>query len=227
MQKVMVLVIDGCNPAYLTKETAPLIFELLQTQGFYKTVQCAMPSVTNVNHACILSGKWPEDTKVVGNYFYNPVTKEEGFIEERGYMKAKTILQHYQEKNGTTAFFTVKGKVLGVYGDGVDIGISAQTPDTALLQHYGLGFPPAINSVEATEWIMNAAFQCIKKDSPDFVYCTTNDFVFHHFAPGTKEAKEQIKAIDWYVSKIISLEPQRQIYLYYCRSRHESKNTNC
>lgn len=71
MQKVMVLVIDGCNPAYLTKETAPLIFELLQTQGFYKTVQCAMPSVTNVNHACILSGKWPEDTKVVGNYFYN------------------------------------------------------------------------------------------------------------------------------------------------------------
>lgn len=213
MQKVMLLVIDGCNPAYITKETAPLIFELLQTQGFYKTVQCAMPSVTNVNHACILSGKWPEETKVTGNYFYNPATGEEGFIEERGYMKAKTILQHYQEKNGTTAFFTVKGKVLGVYGEGVDIGISAQTPDKTLLQHYDLDLPPAINSVEATEWIVHAAYQCIKKDSPDFVYCTTNDFVFHHFAPGTKEAKAQVKAIDWYVSKILSLEPQRQIYI--------------
>lgn len=213
MRKVMVLVIDGCNPAYLTKEAAPNIFRLLQTQGFYKTVQCAMPSVTNVNHACILSGKWPEETKVIGNYFYDPVTKQEGFIEERGYMTAKTIFQHYQERNGTTALLTVKGKVLGVYGDGVDIKISAQSPDETLLQRYGLELPPAIDSVEATAWITKAAYYCIKRDSPDFVYCTTNDYVFHHFAPGTKEADEQIKAIDCYISKIISLEPQRQIYI--------------
>lgn len=209
----MIFVIDGCDPAYLTKETAPNIFRLLQKQGFYKKVQCAMPSVTNVNHACILSGKWPKETKVVGNYFYNPATRQEGFIEERGYMKAKTILQHYKDKKGTTALLTVKGKVLGVYGDGVDIGISAQSPDKTLLQWYGLEQPPAIDSIEATEWIAKAAYHCIKKDSPDFMYCTTNDFIFHHFAPGTKEANEQIKAIDYYIDKIISLEPQRQIYI--------------
>lgn len=213
MKKVMVLVIDGCNPAYLTKETAPNIFAFLKTRGFYKTVQSAMPSVTNVNHACILSGKWPEETKVTGNYFYDPITKQEGFIEERRFMKAKTILQHYQERNGRTALLTVKGKVIGVYGDGADIGISAQSPDQALLQRYELDPPPAINSVEATEWIVKAAYHCIERDSPDFLYCTTNDFIFHHFAPGTKEAKEQIRAIDFYVSKIISLEPQRQIYI--------------
>ena len=213
MKKVMILVIDGCAPSYMTQTNAPNLFHLSSKMGFFKKVQCAMPSVTNVNHACILSGKWPEETKVVGNYFYNPDTKQEGFIEERGYMKAETILQRYQKLNGTTALLTVKGKVLGVYGDGADIGISAQTPEPKILDKYNLPQPPAIDSVEATEWIVKAAYHCIEKDSPDFVYCTTNDYIFHHFAPGTKEADEQIKAVDHYIKKIVELEPQREIYI--------------
>lgn len=128
-------------------------------------------------------------------------------------MKAKTILQHYRELKGTTALLTVKGKVLGVYGDGADIGISAQSPDETLLCRYGLEQPPIINNTEATEWIVKAACRCIEKDSPDFMYCMTNDYIFHHFAPGTGEAAAQIKAIDCYIEKIAALEPQRQIYI--------------
>lgn len=213
MKKVMILVIDGCMPDYLTKETAPNLFRLAQKRGFAKIVQGAMPSVTNVNHACILSGKWPEETKVAGNYFYDPITEQEGFIEERGYMKAETMLQSCRKSGGTTALLTVKGKVLGVYGDGVTAGISAQSPDETLLQRYGLEPPPAIDSLKATEWIIKAACRCIEEDSPDFVYCTTNDYVFHHFAPGTEEARSQIRAIDNYIEKIAALEPQRQIYI--------------
>lgn len=213
MKKVMILVIDGCNPAYLTKETAPNIFEIAEKTGFAKTVQCAMPSVTNVNHACIMSGRWPEDTKIIGNYYYYPETEEEGFIEERGYMKAKTLLQRYKEIGGKTALLTVKGKVLGVYGDGVDIGLSAQTPDQGFVERYGLDVPPAINSVEATGWIVKAACECIKKDDPEMVYCTTNDYVFHHFAPGEKEALAQIRDVDRYIKEIHEADPERQIYI--------------
>ena len=100
MKKVMILVIDGCNPKYITEKTAPALFSAAKKSGFAKTVECAMPSVTNVNHACILSGRWPEDTKVIGNYYYDPETGDEGFIEERGYMKAETILQSYKEQGG-------------------------------------------------------------------------------------------------------------------------------
>ena len=92
MKKAMILVIDGCRADYITPDTAPDVFRIASEHGFFKTVQGAMPSVTNVNHACILSGRWPEETKVTGNYFYNPETEEEGFIEEQGYMKAETIL---------------------------------------------------------------------------------------------------------------------------------------
>lgn len=213
LSKVMILVIDGCAPAYISPEHAPRLHKLAKETGFAKKVQCAMPSVTNVNHACILSGKWPMDTGVIGNYYYDPETEEEGFIEERGYMKAETLLQYYKKLDKKTALLTVKGKVLGVYGDGADIGLSAQEPDPAVLERYDLSPAPAINSVEATEWIVRAAAECIRKDDPDLVYCTTNDYVFHHFEPGTPEACAQIKAINDIVSEIAELDPDRQIYI--------------
>ncbi|MGI5897078.1 MAG: alkaline phosphatase family protein [Oscillospiraceae bacterium] len=213
MKKYMILVIDGCAPEYLTEQTAPGLFRLARKYGFIKTVSGAMPSVTNVNHACILSGRWPEDTGVVGNYYYRPETGEEGFIEERGYMKAPTLLQRCRDAGGTTALFTVKGKVLGVYGDGADIGLSEQNPDPELLRRYGLPMPPPIQSVDSTRWILDAAYRCMKTDDPDLVYCTTNDYIFHHFAPGQAEANEQIAAVDEYIQKIHALNPERQIYI--------------
>ena len=59
MKKAMILVIDGCAPEYLMPQTAPGIYSLAAKCGFAKTVECAMPSVTNVNHACILSCPLP------------------------------------------------------------------------------------------------------------------------------------------------------------------------
>lgn len=213
MKKAMILVIDGCAPPYLTEQNAPNLFRLARQRGFYKTVSGAMPSVTNVNHACILSGKWPEETKVTGNYFYDPATRREGFIEERGYMKAETLLQRYQKAGEKTALLTVKGKILGVYGEGACVGLSAQTPDPELLARYRLPAPPALDSLEATRWILEAACRCIQTDDPALVYCTTNDFIFHHFAPGQPEADRQIGDIDQWMETIAGLDPDRQIYI--------------
>lgn len=137
---MMILVVDGCAPEYLTEETAPDLFRLARENGFAKIVESQMPSVTNVNYACILSGLCPKDTGVVGNYYYDPATGGEGFIEERGFMQAETILQAYRKAGGSTALFTVKGKVLGVYGEGADIGLSAQDPDEELVK--ALSLPP-------------------------------------------------------------------------------------
>lgn len=214
MKKVLILVIDGCAPEYLTKETAPKIYRLAAGPGsFSKTVQGAVPTVTNVNHACILSGRFPQDTHVVGNYYYRRETGEQGFIEARGFMKAPTILEQYQAAGKTTALLTVKGKILDVFGNGVDIGISVQKPDEKLLSKLGLQMPPEVQSPGSSQWIFHAAYQCIKKESPDLVYCTTNDFVMHHYGPETSQAREQIHALDEAVSRIHELEPEREIYI--------------
>ena len=92
-------------------------------------------------------------------------------------MKAKTILQAFQEAGKTTALFTVKGKVLGVYGDGATYGLSEQQPDPELQKALDMPNPPSIYDGESTEWIYNAAYACIKKYSPDLMYCTNNDFI--------------------------------------------------
>lgn len=213
MKKSMILVIDGCAPEYLNPEATPNLFQLAGDTGFMKKIKCQMPSVTNVNHACILSGQFPEKTKVVGNYYFNPQTKEEGFIEEKGFMKAPTIVQAYKEQNLKTAFLTVKGKVLGVYGEGVDIGISVQAPDLQLLDRLGLDMPPKVDDISSTEWIMKAALACVEQENPDFIYCTTNDYGFHHYAPDEAPAKEQLKWIDYYINEIYKVDPDRQIYI--------------
>lgn len=214
MKKVLIIVIDGCAPAYLTETTAPNIFKLAEKSGsFIKQVQGAVPTVTNVNHACIMSGDFPEETHVVGNYYYNRETGDQGFIEGKGFMKATTILEKYKAAGGKTSLLTVKGKILEVFGAGVDIGISVQKPDPALLSHLGLDMPPEVQSPDSSQWIFEAAYQCIKKEDPDLVYCTTNDFIMHHYGPETDEAKKQICIIDKYVQKIYDLDPEREIYI--------------
>ena len=211
--KVLILVIDGCAPEYITPEFAPNIHRLAGQYGFAKIVKAVIPTVTNVNHASILSGRFPSETGMAGNYFYNPVTGEEGFIEEKGFMKAETLLQAYRKQGLKTAFLTVKGKLLGVYGHAADIGISVQTPDAELLKKLGLSAPPAVSSLESSQWIVEAALAVIKKENPALVYCTTNDYGFHHFGPEAPEAQLQIRQIDEAVAAIHEADPERQIYI--------------
>lgn len=217
MEKALICTIDGCAEEYITEQTAPNIYRLLKEKGFYKAITGAMPSVTNVNHACILTGLPPRDTGITGNYYYDPVTGEDGFIEEKGFLKAETIIGRYHAAGLKTAIAAVKHKVIGVYGGNADFTISAQHPEKSNMGAWGAQcdeeHAPDITAAECTGWMMEHVYRCIKAESPDFVYCTTNDYIFHHFAPGTPEAAEQMRYIDEYIGKIADLEPERQIYI--------------
>ena len=139
-------------------------------------------------------------------------------------MKAETILQHVRKQGGKTALFTVKGKVLGVYGDGVDIGMSANAGGSAsfALRPGGAASHRQRGGVGVDG--EKQAYRCIETDSPALLYCTTNDYIFHHFAPGAEEARAQIRAIDAYIEKIAEREPERQIILHHGRPWHEQEN---
>jgi len=206
------VVIDGCAPEYITRDTMPNVFRMGEA-GFFKTVQSAIPSVTNVNHASILSGSFPERHGVVGNYYYNPSTGEEGFVESAGHMKAETILGVYNKQGKSTALLTVKGKVLEVFGADAAIGISVQNPGAALLQRFSLDAPPAAASFAAYDWIFKACYQVISLEEPDLVYCTTNDYMMHHYTAGATEAKTVMQTIDRRLGQIYDLDTSREIYI--------------
>ena len=67
--------------------------------------------------------------------------------------------------------------------------------------------------MDSTRWILEAAYRCMAAERPDFLYCTTNDCIFHHFAPGAAEAREQIAAVDEWVSRLHDENPGLSIYI--------------
>lgn len=213
LPKIFLAVIDGCAPEYLTPRTAPHLFALAKRQGFAKEVLAAVPTVTNVNHACILSGDFPEQTRLVGNCYYCRATGKQGFIEEASFMQSPTVFDAYRNAGGKTALLTVKGKVLDVFGAAVDFGLSAQAPSVALLERWGLEPPPPLQSVEASQWIFEAALRCAQVDKPDFIYSTTNDYIFHHHAPESAPARQQIRQIDDCLWRLHEIDPDRELYV--------------
>lgn len=212
MDKILIIVIDGCALEYISRENTPNFYRIAKN-GFCKCVKAAIPSVTNVNHASILSGKFPSEHGVVGNYFYNKETGEQGFIESAGYIKTDTILDLFHRRGASTALLTVKGKILEVFGSGVDFGISVQNPNEILVRYLDMDRPPGVATLEANKWILKACYNLIKKNNTDVVYCTTNDYMMHNFAPNTKEADAQMKEIDKWIGKIYDLDPNREIYI--------------
>lgn len=211
-KKAIVIVIDGCAHEYLQQGVTNNIGQLAN-QGFFKNVKSALPSVTNVNHATILTGSLPIEHQVTGNYYYNPETEEQGFIEGKGFLDKETILDAYAKEGKSTALLVVKGKVLQVFGDNVSFGLSAEHPEENLVKHLDMEMPPYVATPEANEWIMEACYNLIRKDNPDFIYCTTNDYTMHNYNPDHEIAKKQMESIDYWIGKIYELDPDREIYI--------------
>lgn len=212
-RKTLIIVIDGCAHEYLEQGVTPNLIELGK-RGFYKSIKSALPSVTNVNHATILTGSFPIEHHVAGNYYYYPETGEQGYIQGKGFLNKETILDVYSSTGASTGLFVVKGKVQEVFGENVKFGLNVEKPDMEMVQHLGMDVPPtSVSTPEANNWIMEACYRLIEKENPDLVYCTTNDYTMHNYAPDTEVAKEQMKELDRWIGKMIELDPEREIYV--------------
>lgn len=212
MKKLLIIVIDGCSLENISRENTPNLFRIAKN-GFYKCIKAAIPTVTNVNHATILTGKFPCDHGIVGNYFYNRETGEQGFIESTGFINTETIIDYMYKKGATTAFLSVKGNVLEVFGRSVKFGISVQKPNEILVRYLDMSNPPEVASLEASIWIMEACYRILKKNNPDVVYCTTNDYMMHNYEPSSKEAINNMQKIDEWIGKMYDLDQEREIYI--------------
>lgn len=212
--KAMIILIDGAVADYLSPTAAPLLHQLVTTtRGFYRPVTGQFPTVTNVNHARILTGATPAENGINGNGFYDRATGTATFIESADFLTAPTLFTKLQQTGHTSALLTVKGKIDQVFGHDATYRINAEQPDAALLKTIGAPLPPDISSLHSGAWVVATARDLIATKSPDFVYATTNDYVMHHYAPDSPEANEFIALIDTQIAAIHALEPERTIYV--------------
>ncbi len=72
LPKIAVILVDGLPASALTPETMPNLDALSKTDRAtrWREGRAVMPSVTNANHASLLTGTYPEAHGITGNYFW-------------------------------------------------------------------------------------------------------------------------------------------------------------
>jgi phosphonoacetate hydrolase len=211
-RKTLIICIDGCAPNYLEQGITPNL-SAMSAKGFYKHIKSVLPSVTNVNHASIITGSFPVNHGITGNYYYDVETNTESFVDRPEFLQSKTLFEIYHSKGLTTALLAVKGKVLQVFGNKIDIGVNAEDPDQELLDGLQLQAPPAVSSADANYWLLNACLQVIIQKDPDMIYCTTNDYMMHNYSPDSEESINHVKMLDYWIGRLYEADPQREIYI--------------
>ena len=70
-RKVLFICVDGFGPDYLQQSEMPNLKQMIQ-RGTYVEGASVIPPLTNVNNASILTGSFPSDHGITGNYLLRP-----------------------------------------------------------------------------------------------------------------------------------------------------------
>ena len=89
---VLILCIDGLDPAYLEAARTPHL-DHLGRSGARSLARAVIPTVTNVNCVSLLTGSFPDTHGITSNYHYDPQTGEETFMESASFLSAPTLLE--------------------------------------------------------------------------------------------------------------------------------------
>lgn len=204
----IVIVLDGLDPLYLESTETPNL-DALATYGSFRLVRAVIPTVTNVNHAAIITGSFPERTRIVSNFRFDPKTRQGTFIETADFLAAPTILERVAQAGGRTVLITSKRKLLHFLGRGVHTAVTAEEPPDELVA--ALGSPPPIYSETVDDWTLQALLYIVEHYHPDLVYCTTTDYALHRWPPGAPEARHYLTQIDRRIGELLQRVPDHRI----------------
>jgi len=216
---IAVICIDGCADEYVSASIAagkmPNTAKMLQ-RGYRGMVRGALPSFTNVNNSCIVTGVAPAVTGICGNFFLNPETGQEVMMNSPEFRRCGTLLTAAADAGRKVAFITAKEKLRTVLGDGVvergGMVFSSEKVNEAKLATHGLdnaesiiGKPrPEIYSADASTYVLEAGAALVEQGKADFLYLSLTDFMQHKFAPEAPESLEFYAALDHQIGRLLA-----------------------
>jgi len=211
--------IDGSEPGYIERAVdsglAPN-FARLMKDGSNLLAQSVIPSFTNPNNLSIITGSPPAVHGIAGNYFFDPVSKQEVMMNDARFLRAPTIMKAFHEAGAKVAVVTAKDKLRTLLGHGLDmssgraIAFSSEKADKATLQDNGIADVPQrigmkvpdVYSSELSEFVMAAGLSIVKRERPNLMYLSTTDYVQHKAAPGSPMANAFYAMMDRYVGAL-------------------------
>jgi phosphonoacetate hydrolase len=204
----VIVCLDGWSPQYLARSSTPNLNATAEA-GFSVIGRAAIPTVTNVNNTTIVTASFPEKHGITSNYFIDPSTGQEVYMESSEYLLTETVFRRIAGKGKKSAVLTAKQKLKNLISDGAIIAESAENPPPWLLDK--LGPPPEIYSIEINHWLLQAAREVLLGYSPDLLYVTTTDYVNHKYAPEDEESQWNMNRIDRLLGDIMNVSPDVEI----------------
>ncbi len=214
---VVVVCIDGCEPAYLTEVAksgeAPYLTKMM-TQGTNALADCIVPSFTNPNNLSIVTGVPPAIHGICGNYFYDRELDAEVMMNDPKYLRVQTILAAFADAGASVAVVTAKDKLRTLLGHKMKgICFSSEKADQVSMEENGIedvlalvGKPvPSVYSADLSEFVFAAGVKLMERNRPDLMYLSTTDYVQHKAAPGSEAANDFYKMMDGYLRQLDEL----------------------
>lgn len=162
--------------------------------GIATTCKSVVPTVTNVNNASILTGKFPTEHGITGNYYYDKSSQSEIYMDSASFLRCNTLLKEVSNKGFKTLLLTVKDKLRRLLSRGVTTSFSVENPSPWILKE--IGKPPSIYSANSSTWLLDATLKTLEKKPYDIIYVSTTDYIPHKYEPRCAEATEYMEKID-------------------------------
>ncbi len=212
-----VICVDGCEDEYLSHSLLagcmPRLASMIRG-GYRGLVRGALPSFTNVNNACIVTGVSPAVTGISGNFFLDPESGEEVMMNSAHFLRCETLLAAAARQGRKVAMVTAKEKLRDILSSGLEgIAFSSEKADQAILETHGIedvtgivGKPmPEIYSADASLFVLQAGVALVQQGLADFLYLSLTDYMQHKFAPHEQPSLDFYAAIDDQIGQLLDL----------------------
>ena len=211
---IVVICVDGCEPAYLTEAMRgghmPWLKQMLP-HGTDAIGDCVVPSFTNPNNLSIVTGAPPSVHGICGNYLYDRESGQEVMMNDPKFLRAETILAAFSKAGAKLAVVTAKDKLRKLLGKGMTgLCFSAEKANETTNAEHGIdnalayvGRPlPSVYSADLSEFVFAAGVKLLKDRRPDIMYLSTTDYVQHKAAPGSPDANSFYRMMDGYLAQL-------------------------
>jgi predicted AlkP superfamily pyrophosphatase or phosphodiesterase len=186
---VLLISLDGFKPSYLSKSSAPNLFELANGGMMAQGLISAFPSVTFPNHVTIVTGQTPDHHGIVNNTMTDPGTPQRFTLGSR---EAVENPFWWQESTPIWIALRKQGKVAStLFWPGSETTIDGLRPNDWLRYDHDMPHETRIKTLVG--WLSRPP-----AERPDFatLYFADVDSAGHSAGPDSQAVQDSVKKVD-------------------------------
>ncbi|MCX8021425.1 MAG: alkaline phosphatase family protein [Syntrophorhabdaceae bacterium] len=208
-QRIVVALIDGLGLDYFSYMAK---LNKMAINGFYKTVNAVMPTVTNVNNVSVCCGAWPIEHGISGNSYYDAHSNLAVYMNSVDLIRYPTLFYRASKTGLKTALLTAKKKTVELFLNHPYIAIAAEEPPEEYIKRYGK--PPSIYSTEINYWLWEVLIDILKTDEEiKVIYIHTTDYPMHQWAADEQKSIQHLSKLDTLIGEAKDVAPDVAFFI--------------